>query len=162
MDLSKLKPADFVIFGAAFILLIAIFLPWYSLDTGFGTASRNGLDYFFTGVVPLLIAIALVVLVIITELTDVDVPDLPFPFGLVYLAGGGLATFLVFIRLVFGDGVDFVGLDRSIGLFLAFLACIGLGVGGLLKVLDEGGLDQLKGGGPGGFGQGPQQPPQPF
>jgi hypothetical protein len=165
VDLSKLKPGDYVIAGSAFVFLVSMFLPWFGVS-GF---SRNGTDYFITGFVPLLLVAGVVVLVVLNELTDTDLPDIPVPWAVAYMAGGGLAAFLILVRIVLGD--DFGGgvlddfsydLGRKFGIFIAFLAAAGVAGGGFLKLLEDGGIDQLKGGGFGGFGsQGPPQgPPQ--
>lgn len=170
MDLSKLKPGDYVVAGSAFVLLIATVLPWYTLDTPFGSASNNGLDYFFTGIVPLLLALAVVAGVAVTQLTDVDLPTLPFPLSLVFVLGSGIVAFLVFVRFLIGDGESFIDMGRSYGLFLALLATFGMVGGSVLKLISEGGLDDLKGGNnpfppnppgqQGPYGGPPQGPPQ--
>lgn len=146
MDLSKLKPGDYVIGGSALVLLIAVLLPWYSFNTPFGSESRNGLDYFFTGVVPLLLALAVVAGLAVIQLTDLDLPTLPVPTSLIFVVGSAVVAFLVFVRFLIGDGVAFVTLDRSYGLFLALLAAFAMLGGSVLKLISEGGLDELKGG----------------
>ena len=46
-------------------------------------------------------------------------PELPIPLGLAFLIAGGLAAFLVVIKLLIGDDVVGVDLDRKFGIFLA-------------------------------------------
>ena len=55
MDLSKLTTSDKLILGGGIVYLIAMFLPWWGIDTDFGDFANNGWDYFLGGWVPLII-----------------------------------------------------------------------------------------------------------
>jgi hypothetical protein len=129
VDLNKLTRTEQIICGSAVVLLLASFMPWYSKFGG----SRNGWDYFFWGVIPVLIGLVMLAHIVITKLADnVTVPDLPWP--MVHLVGGIVAAALVVLKLLIGDEVSALGLsvdlDRSFGLFLATLAALGLAYGG--------------------------------
>ncbi len=140
MDLSKLTLSDRVIAGSGIALLIFSFLPWYGIDTGFGSASRNGWDYFLFGIIPVLLAIAVVAIIAITRFGDnVKLPELPIPWALALLIATGLAAFLVLIKLLIGDKASIITLDRKYGIFLAALAALGLVGGAFLKFREEGG-----------------------
>jgi len=165
VDLSELEPGDYVIGGGALVFLLAMFLPWFGL-AGY---SENGLDFFVTGFVPLLLIIAVVVLVAVQALTDADVPTLPIPWSLVYLIAAGLATLLVLFRILIGADNPFGGgfgdLDRELGIFIALLAAGVVAAGAVIKLITEGDLDDLLGKGNGGFGPpggAPPQQPRPF
>lgn len=164
MDLSKLSLGDKVIAGSGLALLIFSFLPWFKFEfSGFGVSTshtQNGWDYFFTGIVPVLLGLVMIAWVVATKLADVKLPELPVPAGLMLLGIGGLAALLVVLRLLIGGDDEGTGLlDRSFGLFLATLAALGLAGGGFLKFQEDGGELPKSGGNTQGGGT---QPPTPF
>ena len=118
MDLNKLSTADRVIGGAAILFLIAMFLPWYGLDFGeFGSASNSGWDYFLTGILPLLLAIAMVAQIVIAKFTTTKLPTIPLPWNQVHLILGAVIAVLLVLRTVIGadegSGGFSVDLDRA-------------------------------------------------
>lgn len=140
MDLNKLTQSEKVIAGSAIAFLIFSFFPWY----GKGGYSRNGWSYFLFGIIPLLLAIIMVAQIAVSRFTETKLPDLPITWGQVHLIAGGLAAVLVLLKLIIGDkyglggsvlGVHLpsISLDRQFGIFLAFLASLGLAAGGFLK-----------------------------
>lgn len=143
MDLNKLTTADKVIAASGILLFLFSFLPWY----GLGDGSRNGWDYFLFGIIPVLLGLLMVATVVVIRFTDVQLPDLPLPLAQLMLVAGGLAALLVLLRLVIGDSIDLglgelgdaldidtsIDLDRKYGLFLSFLATLGLVAGAFLK-----------------------------
>jgi peptidoglycan biosynthesis protein MviN/MurJ (putative lipid II flippase) len=133
VDLSKLTQSDKVIGISGILLLIFSFFPWYGIDTAFGNYNRNGWDYFLFGTLPVLLAIAIVVLIALQRFSDVKLPDLPIPWTQAYLIGAGIAAALILLKLLIGDDVANVDLDRKFGLFLALLAALGLVAGCVLK-----------------------------
>lgn len=155
MDLSKLSLSDKIIGGSGIALLVFSFFPWFSADFGFVSVSANGWDYFFTGIVPVLLGLVMVAWIVATKLADVELPEIPVPEGLLLLALGGAAAVLVVLRLLMGED----GVDRSIGLFLATLAALGLAGGAFLKFQEDGG--ELPGSGSSSGGAS-GTPPTPF
>lgn len=142
MDLNKLSTGDKVLAGSGIALFIFSFLPWYGVKDI--DANRNGWDYFFWGILPVLIALALVAYVLVTKMGNgVNLPDLPVPLPLAILALAGLAALLVVLKLIIGDSVSNFGgdfdLDRKFGIILATLAALGLAAGAFLKFQQEGG-----------------------
>ena len=141
MDLNKLTQGEKVIAGSAIAFLLFSFFPWF----GKGGYSRNGWSYFLFGIIPLLLAIIMAAQIGISRFTETKLPDPPLPWGQVHLIAGGLAAALVLLKLIIGDkytgGVTVLGthagfsitLDRQFGIFLAFIAAIGLAAGGYLK-----------------------------
>lgn len=139
MDLSKLTTGDKVILGSAAAYFIFLFLPWFEFDaagvTGglvTGGVDANGFDVgFLWGLFPLILALVMVAIVAVRAFSpDTELPDLPITYGQLLLGLGGLAAFLVIVKLLIGE--DFF--NRQYGLFLATLAAIGLAVGGFLKM----------------------------
>lgn len=152
MDLNKLTTADKVIAGSGIVLFIAYFLDWFTADSDFGSGSISGGDVgFLWATLPMLIGLVMAGVVIANKLFDVKLPDMPFPWGLIHLALGGLAALLVVLKLIIGediDGAEALGIDvsRGIGIFLAALAAIGLAAGGFLMFQGEGGTKNQAGG----------------
>lgn len=161
MDLSKLSNGDKVIGGSGIALFIFSFFPWFTLNAGFIDYSESGWDYFFTGIIPTLLGLALVGYVVVTKLMDgVKLPELPVAYPLLVLGLGATAGVLVVLRLLIGGDDSGTGvLDRSFGLFLSTLSAIGLAFGAFLKFKEEGGELPTKGGGSSGTGT---TPPTPF
>ena len=62
MDLSKLSNGDKVIGGSGIALFVFSFFPWFTIDAAFIDYSESGWDYFFTGIIPTLLGVALVAL----------------------------------------------------------------------------------------------------
>jgi hypothetical protein len=144
MDLSKLKPGDWVLGVSGIVLFISSFLPWFgkSFDAGFGvrgSVSGNGWDTgFLWGGIPALLGIALVGLVVVQRFTDVELPDVgSLGWGMISLIAGAVGGGLVVLKLLIGYSEFGVSLDRKWGLFVATAAGIGLVVGGFLRMQEE-------------------------
>lgn len=150
MDLSKLTLGEKVMAASGILLLIFLFFPWYGIKGVGGSASFNGWHYFLFGVIPGLLAIAIIAVIAITKFSTTKMPDLPVPLGLALLIAAGLAAFLVLLKLLIGDSYFTVDLDRKFGIFLAALAALGLVGGGFLRFKEEGGATTTRGGTTGG------------
>jgi len=169
MDLNKLTTAEKVIIASGIVYLIAMFLPWWGLDFGeFGSASNSGWDYFLTGILPLLLVIAMVTQIALAKFSTTQLPAPPIPWNQIHMILGAIVAVLLILRVVIGssegDGSFEVDLDRMWGLWVALLAAIGVGVGGFLKSKDP--EDAYTGpgypqGGPGYPQGGPGAPPPP-
>jgi 4-amino-4-deoxy-L-arabinose transferase-like glycosyltransferase len=133
VDLNKLSTADKVIGASAILFLVALFMPWYGLDGG----SNNGWDYFLTGILPLLIAAAMVAVIAIQRFTTTELPRPPILWSQIHLIAGAGIVVLLLLRVLITSDVEVLGesfdLDRKYGLWIALIAAIGLGVGGYLK-----------------------------
>jgi hypothetical protein len=133
VDLNKLSTADKVIGASAILFLLALFMPWYGLAGG----SNNGWDYFLTGILPLLIAAAMVAVIAIQRFTTTELPRPPIPWSQIHLIAGAVIVVLLLLRVLITSDVEVLGesfdLDRKYGLWIALIAAIGLGVGGYLK-----------------------------
>lgn len=133
MDLSKLSTGEKVIVASGILLLLASFLDWFSFED---LAGFNGWEIdFLSGRLPVLLGIVMVGHVLITRFApDLTLPQWPWPK--IHLGAGIAAAVLVVLKLLLGESVDTIigeiDFDRSIGIFVAALAAIGLGVGGFL------------------------------
>jgi hypothetical protein len=152
VDLDKLTTSDKIIAGSGIVLFIAYFLPWFKVDfgpLGGGSVSASGGDVgFFWATLPMLLGLIAAGVVIATKLFDVKLPDLPIPWGQAYLAAGGLAAFLVVLKLLIGEDPSSI-VKRAFGLFIAALAAIGLAAGGFLKFQEGDDTPSSGGTGPG-------------
>lgn len=152
MDLSKLTTSDKVILPSGILLFLFAFFPWYGktfqiLGVSYSGSSK-GWHYFFTGVIPVILGLVMIAQVVISRFfADVKLPAIPLGWGQVHLILGVVAAVLVVLRLLVGDSVSGVDLDRRIGLVLAALAAIGLAVGGFLKMQEEKGAAPATGSG---------------
>ncbi len=133
MDLSKLRRSDQIIAGSGIVLLIAAFLPWFSVDVGFASASANAFDFFLVGTLPTILGVVMATQVILSRLTDVKLPEAKVPMGRLHMILGIVVAALIWLKLLIGEeiGAGFDA-DRSIGIFLAALASLGLVAGGVL------------------------------
>ncbi len=155
MDLSKLTLSDRVIGGSGIALLIFSFFPWFkgkSVSFGgvtVGGGSVSGWHYFLFGIIPVLLAVAIVAVIAITRFgSNINLPELPIPWALALLIAAGIAAFLVVIKLLIGES----GGTRAFGLFISALAALGLVGGAFLKFREEGGATTT------GRGSGPSTP----
>jgi hypothetical protein len=133
VELNRLSTADKVIGASAILFLVALFMPWYGLAGG----NNNGWDYFLTGILPLLIAAAMVAVIAIQRFTTTELPQPPIPWSQIQLIAGTVIVVLLLLRVLITSDVEVLGesfdLDRKYGLWIALIAAIGLGVGGYMK-----------------------------
>jgi hypothetical protein len=137
VDLNKLTQSEKVIAGSAIALFIFSFTPWY----GKLSASRNGWDYFLFGVIPVLLAVIMVAQIAMVRFSSAKLPEIPISWPQVHLIAGGLAAFLVLLKLIIGDKVEATvlgthfsaTLDRKYGIFLSLIAALGLVAGAYMK-----------------------------
>ena len=136
MDLTKLSPAEKVIAGSGFALLIISFMPWFGLLGG----RLNAWDNLLSSLAVVL-GIAMVVLVLILRFSTARLPKPPVTWGQLLLILGVATVALVLAQLITGDEARFglpggevsVELERKIGIFLGLAAAGGLAYGGFLK-----------------------------
>lgn len=128
--LDKLARSEQVIAISAIVLLIASFLPWFSIDLGPFSVDANGWDVgFLWAGIPVILGLVMLAHVLVSKLSpDTKLPDLPVSWAQVHLGAGALAALLVVLKLLIGED----GVDRSFGLILATLAALGLAYGGFL------------------------------
>jgi hypothetical protein len=168
MDVSRLRRGEQIagVSGVALLLIMFIF-SWFSIDLGLGgDAGFNAWESFgVIDIVLFLTALAGIALAILA-ITQSDV-DLPVAMSAIATGLGVLAVLLVLFRIIsppdFGAG-DFgldIDADRSIGVFLGFLAALGVAVGGWMAMQEEGAAVRTTGTGTGTGGTAPPPPPPP-
>ncbi len=108
MDLSKLDGPQRIAAVGGIVLLLASFLPWYSV-LGFGVSGWNAGALAIVGIV---LGVAAAGLVTYAALSDADVEIGSFAAPQVGLIGGVGSVVFILLRLL--TAMDFV----SIGLFL--------------------------------------------
>ena len=128
MDLSKLTNGGKVAGAAGIILLINLFLPWYSI----GPFDANAFDAGFLAWFGSFVAIAGAVLILLKALAGnaVDLGNLKTEQLVLLL--GGLGTVLIILKFIVDS--DFT----SIGIFLGILAAAAVAVGGWMAMKEAG------------------------
>jgi hypothetical protein len=128
-DMKRWSQAERTTAIATFVLLISLFLPWYTVSFGFASGSVNGLWHGWTYLVLLLCLAILVYLV-----SSAGFSEMPFkmPITGYQLLLFGSAANVVLIVLAFidkpgGGGVGW-GFGAFIGLVAAIVAAVPLGV----------------------------------
>lgn len=161
MDLKKLSPGEMTTAVAGVLLLVFSFFPWFGIDTGIGDFNRNGWQSpkAFFSIVAVILGIVLAAHVIAEKLGGVELPERlgSIGWGVVHLAGGGIAFLFVLIKAVLGGDYFTVSLDRKFGLWLGLISSAALAVGGYLMAKEAGQLPGALGGAKGGSA--PQPPP---
>jgi len=129
MDLRRLRSGEWIAGVSGLVLLVALFLPWYSDDGGSRTGwqSLGALD-----VVLAVVALAAIAIPIVTALERV--PAVPLAHESLTTLAGVVALLLVLIRVL--NMPDWAS-GREWGLWLALAATLGVVVGGLLAMRDE-------------------------
>lgn len=170
MQDKQLGPPEIVAIASVAVFFVATLLPWFGVSvsndtsgilTGVDFGTANGWDTgFLWSFVPLLLGAGLLALLLVPRLSpDTALPDLP---SFVPLALGGTAAFLLFVKLLIGTSVRGVAaaeafgvnvdVTRKFGLFVAFLATLGMLAAGVLAFRRDGGSPPAHG----------NVPPQPF
>jgi hypothetical protein len=170
MDFSTFKTSDWLMIGGGIAMLILGFvLDWTTVDTIVGSTGGDGpFDYFFTGGIAWLLVVAVGGLAAANAMGKLPATQ---PWPLIFLAGTGLATLLMLLRLILGARFDFA--DRGIGMYGAFVWAAVAAAGAFMNFQASGGdikdltdVDKLKssfskGDSPGGSQGGDMPPPPP-
>ena len=129
MDLRRLRAGELIAGVWGLVLLVALFLPWYSDEDGSRTGwqSLGALD-----VVLAVLALAALAIPVVTALQRVPAVSLAHE-SLTTLAGL-LAVVLVLIRVL---NMPDWATEREWGLWVALAATIGIVIGGLIAMRDE-------------------------
>ena len=131
MDVSQLSTAVKVAGGAGLLLVISLFLPWYGVDTGFGSVNGSGWEVFsYTDLIAFLAGAAGITIAVLAMQNRLAA--LPVPAGQLLLGLGGLALLLVLYRTVNPPGPDEADLGRKLGLFIGLIAAAGVAYAGKL------------------------------
>ncbi|GIU84286.1 MAG: hypothetical protein KatS3mg008_1061 [Acidimicrobiales bacterium] len=135
MDLGKLSQGDKVIGICGILLFIGLlFFPWHSIEVGFGnftsSTTCNAMDCTgeFWGILAFLLTIAVVVVVVLDRLTEVQLPEIPIPWERAAFFGAIGVEALLFLKLILET--DFLGWGAWVNILLAG----GMIVGGFLNL----------------------------
>jgi hypothetical protein len=165
-DTTRIRFGEMVAGISGAVLIISLFLEWYNVSAKFANASQGVSGWEALGFIDILLFLigAIAVAVAVLQAMNVMPRALPASPGLVILVLGGLAVLLTLFRLLSipdGGVGDLPGIDvgRSFGVFIAFLASIGVAVGGWLTWNLEG--KPKPGGVAGGVGGAPAGAPLP-
>lgn len=143
MELSRLRPGELIAAAGGVALLGVMFLDWYGAG---GSATFQGQDikisvgldawqaFSITDLILALTAVAGIALAVITAAQRS--PALPVAASVITATLGGLATLLVFYRILNQPGPNEF-FDVKLGAFLGFLSVLAVAVGGSLSMRDE-------------------------
>ncbi len=129
MDLRRLRAGEWIAGISGLVLLVALFLPWYSDDAG----SRTGWQSL--GALDVVLAIVALSALAIPVVTAVHrVPALPLAHQSLTTLAGLLAVVLVLIRVL---NVPDWAVERDWGLLVGLAGTLGIAAGGLIAMRDE-------------------------
>jgi hypothetical protein len=154
-DTTRIRFGDMVAGIAGVVLLISLFLNWYSVSArvdiaGISREESRGFSAWtalgFIDILLFLIAIVAIAMAVLRALNMM--PRLPVSPGLIVLALGALALALVIFRLlslpdagevseISQPGLE-IDYGRSFGIFIALIAAAAVAVGGWLTWNEEG------------------------
>jgi hypothetical protein len=130
MDLRRLRAGEWIAAASGTVLLLALFLPWYTADAGHSTIGWE--SFAVLDIVLALIAASAVALLLVTATQPV--PAVPVALAALVAIAGFVATVLVLIRVLdLPDGAA----GREWALWLGLAGSLGVLVGGLLATRDE-------------------------
>lgn len=127
---NELALGEKVILIAASVLLIDSFLPWYSVDLGFASVSRNGWQSpgGFYSLLAVLLGVVMGAQIVVARFTSASIPDklgtLSWPR--VHMIGGIASLALVVIKFLSEN--EFT----AFGFYLGILCAAGLCAGGVM------------------------------
>ena len=129
LDPARWTPADRVTGAATLVLIISLFLPWFSVSAGFGnfTASSSADALAAHGFLYLVLLLALAMLgYLIARASLKDLPELPVTSDQLLAAGAAVNLLLVLIAFAVrpGGGSALVKVSWSFGAFIGLIAAI--------------------------------------
>jgi len=163
MNLKKLSVGQMLGLGGGVLMLIALFLPWFTVKVaGFGeseSSSGNGFDFWLAwlGGILVLVAVGLLVAAVFGS-SEIKLGNLKGEQIALLLAG--LGTLLILIKLIIGEslpsefnamvaeaeaaGVTLedlgfsIGISRAFGIFVGLIAGLAVTAGSFLMMKDKG------------------------
>ena len=127
---------------AGVLLFVDGFMPWYGVDLGIFNITRNGWQSpgAIWSILAVLIGLAMATVVILKNLTDVDIPEKVgnFTWSRILLGGGVVALLSLLVKLLnLPDSPEGVSGGPAFGFFLGFIVTAVLAVGGFLMYREE-------------------------
>jgi hypothetical protein len=177
MDVNRLNTGEKLAGVSGVVLLLVMFIfDWFSIDVAGGAFEISGglnawESFSFIDIILFLAAVSGIALAAVKAMdgTSGDLPLSTITAGI-----GGLAVLLVLFRIISPPGFDIpdnsgIDVGRDIGVFLGFLAALGVAAGGYMAMQEEGTTfgdtaDRFSGGGGAADrgtspGTGPAEPP---
>ena len=125
--INEMTTGEKLAVGGAALMLIASFLPWYSIDIGeFGSFSRNGWQSpgALWSVLAVIISVGFAGIILARKFGNVQLPDLgQFTWGQAALAAGGAVALCIIIKLV--NESSFMAFGFFLGIIAAALVAAG-------------------------------------
>jgi hypothetical protein len=129
-DLKSVSHIDRLVGGGTLVLFIALFLPWFKVNFGFGSASASGLSVHGYLYITLILSLAIIGVVVAEILGLWKVPTTsPLGREQLLLIATAINFVLVLIAFLFKPGGHGVGWDFGafVGLVAAVVAVFPLG-----------------------------------
>lgn len=138
MDFSKLSNGQKVGLISGVVLIINLFLPWFSVDVGIASASGNAFD-FTLGWIGSLLAIGGAVVLGLKAFGTREVSAGSLKPEQIALLLAGIGAVLILIKLIIGEDIGGgFNADRSIGIFLGFIAAAAVTFGAFMTMKEQG------------------------
>ena len=172
MDVNRLNTGEKLAGVSGVVLLLVMFIfDWFSLKDAPDAGGLNAWESF--SFIDIILFLAVVSGIALAAVKAMDGARGDLPLSSITAGIGGLAALLVLFRILFTPEIDVLGVEletsRSIGLFLGFLATLGIAAGGYMAMQEEGTTfgdtaDRFSGGGRAADrgtapGTGPAEPP---
>ena len=119
MDLRRLRPGEWLLSAAAIVLVVSLFLPWYTLPTGGRVTAWEA----FAVVDVVLLACAAVCLVAVVIQATQRSPALPAVASVAATWAGVLAVVLILIKVADPPGRS---TETCYGIWVGLVAAVGL------------------------------------
>lgn len=135
--LNALSLGEKLIVGGGILMLIASFLPWYSVDLGiegFGSITRNGWESpgAIWSILATLIAVVMAGAVLALRFGNMNAPDMgSITLGQAFLGAGAAVAVFVLLKLINESS------SIAFGFFLGIIAAAALAAGGYLLYTEE-------------------------
>jgi hypothetical protein len=170
-DTTRVRFGELIAAGAGLVLIISLFLEWYTVDIrGFTGSLPTVTGWRALGFIDILLFLIGVIAIAAAVLRAMNIMprNLPASTGFIVLVLGVIAVVLVLYRILSipdeGAGnLPGVDVGRGFGVFIALIAAAGVTLGGWLTWNEEGkpkptGVGGGRGAGGGALGQGGQPP----
>ena len=125
IDAARLSQADRIAGAATVVLLVSLFLPWFTVSAGpFGYSWSGITAHSYLWLVFVLCLGIIAVLVLGAGFAGIPV-QLPVPLGTIMLAATGLNLLIVLLAFfVRPDGFGLITISWAFGAFISLIAAI--------------------------------------
>jgi hypothetical protein len=172
MDVNRLNTGEKLAGVSGVVLLLVMFIfDWFSIEvSGQVFEASGGLNAWESfSFIDIILFLALVSGIALAAVKAMDGTSGDLPLSSVTAGIGGLAVLLVLFRIISPPGFDIpdnsgIDVGRDFGVFLGFLAALGVAAGGYLAMQEEGTsfgdtADRFSGGGGADRGTAPSARP---